>query len=141
MEFSGSYARVANTSNFAFIAWLIGTDLGPVAPDQIGYFTFSSASGGGVAGWSLNPPNQTTIGTSLVHVQHEGYAFLPSNAPFALMNTIHLSATSPLAFTSTARIVNTPEAGSIAPLVIVTLVGLLLAHRYSVGSRKITPSE
>lgn len=139
MVFSGSYERVTNTSNFAFIAWLIGTDLAPIRADQLGYFTFSGAVGGSISGWSLNPPNQTTIGTSLIHLQQEGYASLPGDAPFSLMNTIHLSPSSPLAFTSTASIVNVPDAGSIEPLAVATLLGLLLAQRNSSKSRKTIP--
>ncbi len=132
MTFTGSYSRMTQTSNYAFIVWLVGTDFGPVDPGRLTKYTFSCSQPGS-SSWYLNPPSETNIGSNHLVTQPGGDYFtsVESSAPFSLMNTVYLGVpTSTVQFTSSAEFaLSIPDHGSTFGLVLPWFVGVLLFHR------------
>lgn len=132
MTFAGSYSRVAETSNYAFIVWLVGTDFGPVAPGRLTKFTFTSSQLGS-SSWYQNPPSETSIGSNHLITQPGGNYFtsLDSTEPFSLMNTVYLGVpTSTAQFASSAEFaLSVPDRGATFALLLPGLVGWWLCHR------------
>lgn len=132
MTFTGSYSRVAETSNYAFIVWLVGTDFGPVDPGRLTKFTFTNSQPGS-SSWYQNPPSETNIGANHLMTQPGGNYFtsLDSTGPFSLMNTVYLGVPASTAqFSSSAEFaLSVPDRGSTFALLLPGLAGWWLCRR------------